>query len=107
MRLADARYVWLDKIFPALSINIDGKPAKIICGETKPNLLNAGLVFVGAEFSDSLPTIAVPGDLNDGRSPLTLRGFTNNAIIFRMYNDMLDAADDGSFEERSVLIPEA
>lgn len=100
LKLANARYVVRDG-YPLLLVEVDGREATM-ASETKPTLHGAGLVFVGSEFADVLPDVTIHPP--DGGTT-TLRGFSDDRRLFKLFDAFLIACNDGTFRPGPVPIP--
>lgn len=56
-------------------------------------LAGRGLIFCGAHMEGVLPVIKLAADAANGQGPLTLRGFTRDAEIVRLYEEFRDSDD--------------
>jgi hypothetical protein len=87
--LKDARVAIRDRN-PVLELTIAGRPATL-CAEPKPTIFDAGLVFVGEDFDDILPDLTI---VVEGRR-VTLRGYSDDPRLFRLFNLYLEAEGPG------------
>ncbi len=92
MEITNIRYA-LNKGYPELILQIDGKEANIPL-EQKPTTYENGLIFLGAEFEETMPEIEFEGT--------TLRGFTNDVEVLRVYKEFLDAANGDNFNPGAI-----
>jgi len=82
---------------PYMLITINGQLARVF-REQKPDLVEQGILFVGAEFEDVLPPIYLPADPEIGRGPLTLRGFLQDPQLATRYRQFEREVDAGTFQ---------
>jgi hypothetical protein len=87
MEITNIRYAF-NEGYPELLLQIDGKEANIPL-EQKPTTYENGLIFLGADFEETMPEIELEGT--------TLRGFTNDTGVLRVYKEFLDAANRVDF----------
>ena len=92
MEIRNPRYVQ-DQGYSVLEVEINGRLARIFL-EQKPTLYEAGIIFLGGEFESVLPAIVF--------GSLTLRGFTNDPEILRLYDEFGQAVEEGRFEPGPV-----
>lgn len=50
-------------------------------------LAERGLLFAGPDMEGVLPEIKLPGDRANGQAPLTLRGFTREKDVVRLWRE--------------------
>lgn len=98
LRLENARHAIHDR-YPCLELEIEGRLCRIIA-EHKPPFYDAGLVFVGEEFSDICPPVTIRPY---GGPPQTFRGFCSDPRLFRLWHAFLDVED---FREGPVPVPD-
>lgn len=101
LTLADARYLRVDRR-PILEVAVDGQAARMGT-DCKPTAHAAGLVFLGDTFEDVMPPIRFTPA---GGGMTTLRGYTRDARVHRLYDAFLAAARGGNYRPGPVAIPE-
>ncbi len=102
MILSDARYLRNDG-YAQLELKVDGLPARL-SAECKPAVYGAGWVFLGSLFADVVPPVEFHLAGPDQGST-TLKGFTDDPRVYRLYTDFLKATAAGTFREGPVAIP--
>ena len=86
----------LSGAYPVLELTIDGQEA-VCMAEAKGFVVEHKLVYLGWE--DELPEITVPEDRVTNRSELTLRGFTDDLLIFQIWEQFAKDANTGNFSK--------
>jgi hypothetical protein len=100
LKLSNAR-VEVRDLHPILRVEIEGRET-ILGVDAKEAIHNAGLVFIGEEFSDLAPDRVITVDGNDTE----LVGFTDDPGVFRLYDAFLDACAKGEVPYGSFPIPD-
>jgi hypothetical protein len=77
--------------YPMLIVETDEGQLRI---GIEQKLAGRGLIFCGAHMEEVLPPIKLAADPANGQGKLTLRGFTRDAEIVRLYEAFI--ADDGA-----------
>lgn len=95
MEIKNPRYV-LNQGYPELHFELFDRTAQLST-ETKGILNEAGIVFLGSDFKRLVPEIKLNGT--------TLRGFTNDPEIFRLYNQFGRAVANETFKPGSIDYP--
>ena len=95
MKIENPRYV-LNQGHPELHFELLGRTAKL-SAETKPSLHKAGIVSLCCGFDDLVPPIEFRGK--------TLRGYTNDPEIFRLYDQFGHAVMNGTFKPGAIEYP--
>lgn len=89
-----ARYAYKQG-YPQLYITFtDGRSAILTTDATKPVIRARGFVHLGGQFED-LPVLQIEGT--------TLRGFTNNPDVLRLFDDYVAAVNAGTFRPGKIL----
>lgn len=94
LEVTSARYKY-NQGYPQLRLGFaDGRSAILTSYSTKSTMRERGFVYLGGEFED-LPTLSVGGS--------TLRGFTNNPTVLRLFDDYVAATRAGTFRPGQIL----
>ena len=96
MQLQRIEYA-LNGAYPVLRLTIDGQKASCLT-EAKRFVVERGLVQL-LDWEDKLPEIVIPEDREDNRSELVLKGFTNDPLIFQVWDKFAKDANSGRFSE--------
>jgi hypothetical protein len=95
MKVSNPRYV-LNQGHPELHFELFGRTAQL-SAETKEILNEAGIVFLGGAFKNLVPPIEFRGK--------TLRGYTDDPEIFRLYDQFGHAVMNGTFKPGAIEYP--
>ena len=77
-----------------MAATIDGKEATFI-SECKPTINQAGIVFLGADWADTVPPIEFE---HEGQTTI-LEGFSNDPELFKLYDKFGKACRNGTFDQ--------
>ena len=96
---------------PMAAVEINGFPARIYRDQKR--VLDPGVVWLGDAFDEVVPEIIWPGDPDDGRDPMVLRGFTDDpavlayaliGLVNAMVHKWLIEDCEGSLKRRSKTV---
>lgn len=71
----------------------------MITAEQKPTPLAAGLIYLGSNFVDKVPSIELKGTL--------LEGFSDNKALYKLFMQFLEEVRNGELVPRKIEYPPA
>lgn len=95
-------------VFAMRRVWFDGMQCLLTLDSAKPMIRKAGYVFLGPAFEETLPVIRLDGrnlPPSESFESITLRGYTNDPIMLRLFDEFRAAVFDGSWTPGDVSIP--
>lgn len=91
MTYSDAKVILDSQGYYQFVVTVDGMQAVI---DPEQRLRDYGLIFIGADFEEIVPTKTVPPDVANGRfEEWEVRGFSDDAELVALYDAYLAMAD--------------
>lgn len=105
MKIENPRYEIDADGYAYVAVDVDGQTARIF---EEQKAFRDGFLFLGGDFEDAVPVLALPADRENGRlAPLELHGFTDDSRLLALFASFLQEINSPNFKPRPVVLPSA